>query len=196
MSRRTNLLLAIAFLAVGLVGLGTLSTGWSPRADRPGPGMGMTGDVDALFIEQMIPHHEEAIAMADLAIERAQRPEIRELATDIKRVQSAEIEQMRTWYRERYGEDVPLPRFGPGMMGGMMVRSFDPSGLGRGGAFDRRFIEQMVPHHRMGIMMARMAGTTTRRVEIAALTESMIDTQSSEITEMLTWYEDWYGTGR
>ena len=54
---------------------------------------------DREFIEQMIPHHEMAIMMASMVLDRAEHPEIRNLAKSIIRSQSAEIEQMQQWYQ-------------------------------------------------------------------------------------------------
>ena len=75
---------------------------------------------DAHFIVMMIPHHEGAIAMAELALQRSRRPEIRALAERIRTSQSQENAQMRRWYRQWYGSDVPpWPGQGMGMGGGM-----------------------------------------------------------------------------
>jgi uncharacterized protein (DUF305 family) len=57
-------------------------------------------DADAHFIVMMIPHHEGAIAMADLALKRSRRQEIRALANRIRTSQSHENAQMRSWYRQ------------------------------------------------------------------------------------------------
>jgi uncharacterized protein (DUF305 family) len=62
---------------------------------------------DAYFIVMMIPHHEGAIAMAELALQRSRRPEIRGLAERIRTSQSQENAQMRRWYRQWYSSDVP-----------------------------------------------------------------------------------------
>lgn len=63
--------------------------------------------INQRFIVMMIPHHEGAIAMADLALTRAKRPEIKELAKSIKASQTQENAQMRIWYRQWFGGDVP-----------------------------------------------------------------------------------------
>ena len=63
--------------------------------------------VDQRFIEMMIPHHQDAIAMADLALSRAKRPEVKQLAEAIKKDQTREIQEMRTWYKQWYGKAVP-----------------------------------------------------------------------------------------
>ena len=58
---------------------------------------GMMMDADRVFIVQMIPHHQDAIDMGTLALERAEHTEIRQLAENIIRDQSKEISLMRTW---------------------------------------------------------------------------------------------------
>src|SRR3989344_9582985 len=84
--------------------------------------MPMSGIMDAHFIEQMIPHHEDAITMAELALTKAKHTEIKQLAEAIIESQSQEIEQMKAWYTDWYGEEVPTGTnvMGQhGMVGGM-----------------------------------------------------------------------------
>jgi uncharacterized protein (DUF305 family) len=82
----------------------------SPPALAMGMGAGPSGrgpmgqrSADAHFILMMVPHHEGAIAMADLAMRRARRGEIRALAERIRTSQAGEIEQMERWYRQWFG---------------------------------------------------------------------------------------------
>jgi uncharacterized protein (DUF305 family) len=60
---------------------------------------------DKAFIDAMIPHHQSAISMAQVAYEKSENPEIRELAENIISAQQEEIEQMRQWREEWYPED-------------------------------------------------------------------------------------------
>ncbi len=212
----------IAAGAILLIGAGIL---WGTGAWGPGPATCLagtagsvdrdrspSGTMDRHFIEQMIPHHENAVAMAQLALARAQHPELRDLAQNVITTQTAEIEQMRAWYRQWYGEEVPTAgdgvfrgsRRGPG--GGMMGPGGRRGGMMRGGMmgttdlevleatadFDKEFIEQMVPHHRMGVMMARMILARTERPELQQLARGIIETQTAEIEQMRDWYRDWY----
>lgn len=66
---------------------------------RPGESRGSraSAGMDAMFIEQMIPHHQDAVAMAQLALPRAGHPEIERLAEDVIKAQTIEIDQMREW---------------------------------------------------------------------------------------------------
>lgn len=58
-----------------------------------------TEEVDKSFIEMMIPHHQGAVEMAQMAVKKAKNPEVRKLAESIISDQNREIEQMRTWYK-------------------------------------------------------------------------------------------------
>ena len=57
---------------------------------------------DRAFIDNMLPHHESAIAMAEVALQESENPEIREIARDIVDAQEREIAQMREWREEWY----------------------------------------------------------------------------------------------
>jgi len=198
----------------------------APAAGAPGgPGWGGmpmgSRSVDAHFIVMMIPHHEGAIAMAELALQRSQRPEIRALAERIRTSQSRENGQMRRWYRQWYGAEVPNwpgpgRAWGPGMGagmgpgGGMGLGSGSGSGSGMGMGwgmpgfgtslealrhapdFDRTFLEQMIAHHRMGVMMATHAQWGSLHPVLRDLEAAMVRVQSEEIDQMARWYRQWF----
>jgi uncharacterized protein (DUF305 family) len=164
---------------------------------------------DAHFIVMMIPHHEGAIAMADLALQRSRRPEIRTLAERIRSSQSRENAQMRRWYRQWYGVDVPAwPGPGWGRGPGMGMGSGMGMGMGWGMPgfgtsldalrtapdFDRAFLEQMIAHHRMGVMMASHAEWNTQHPQLRELEAAMVRVQSQEIEQMAQWYRQWFGS--
>lgn len=160
------------------------------------PGNMSAGIIDQHFIEQMIPHHEGAIAMANLALEKAKRPEIKTLAQAIVKAQADENQQMKSWYRDWFGKDVPQGRV---MMGGMMSQggmhmgsTEDIDGLRNALDFDKAFIEQMIPHHQMAIMMARMLESGTARSEMLQLAKNIQSSQAVEIQQMQGWYAVWY----
>ncbi len=155
----------------------------------------MTGNMDQHFIEQMIPHHEDAITMAEIALEKSQRPEIRNLANDIIRTQTAEIEQMKKWYKDWFESEISLVNHAQAhgtMNMGMMGDSTDIDRLENAEPFDKAFIEEMIPHHQMAIMMAQMLERTTDRSEMKKLAQDIISAQTKEISEMRQWYGDWY----
>ena len=162
-----------------------------------------TTNIDRHFIEQMIPHHEDAIYMAEIALAKANHQEIKNLANDILRTQKAEIDQMKTWYRDWFGTAVPENStvmgmhgmtFRSGMHMGMMGDETDTNALRNAQNFDdfeREFIKQMIPHHQMAAMMANMLLQSTNRQEMKELAQNIIDAQTQEINNMRQWYKDW-----
>lgn len=157
----------------------------------------MMGSIDGHFIEQMIPHHDGAVAMAKLALEKSKRPEIKTLAEAIVVGQTKEIQDMRSWYKDWFGTNVPESTV---MMGGGMMSH---SGMHMGGEedmtalqtavdFDKTFLEAMIPHHQLALMMVQMLKMGTNRPEILQLGENITVSQSKEIQEMQGWYEKWY----
>lgn len=184
------------------------STAMPSGNGRGGMPMGQRS-ADARFIVMMIPHHEGAITMAELALQRSKRPEIRALAEKIRTSQSEENSQMRQWYRQWYGTDVPAWGIGSGHgmgmspvmgMGGGMGMGWGMPGMGTSlealksaPDFDRTFIEQMIPHHRMGVMMASHAEGNTQHPQLRELEAAMVRVQSQEIEQMAQWYRQWFG---
>jgi uncharacterized protein (DUF305 family) len=158
---------------------------------------------DSHFIEMMIPHHQGAVDMANLAMTKAKHPEIKTLAESIKQSQSQEIEQMNTWYKKWYGSEVPamsshamgMPSFSDQnrMEMGMMehhTMGMDLDTLKNAPDFDQAFIDQMIPHHKMAVMMAAMI-LDSNHPEMRELAKNIIQTQSAEIEEMRQWKEEW-----
>lgn len=164
-----------------------------------GGGKQAAGSIDAHFIEQMIPHHKDAILMAGIALEKAERPEIKQLAQDIKRAQTEEIDQMRAWYKSWFGKDVPDTFAGAGhgmgsglMHSGMMGDTGDIDLLEAALDFDQAFIEQMIPHHQMAVMLATMLAAATSRSEMKRLAQDIVVAQTREVNLMRGWYRQWY----
>jgi len=176
-----------------LAGAGAPVSAMPPGVDRGAMPMDQRS-ADAHFIERMIPHHEGAIAMAELALQRSRRAEIRGLAERIRSSQSRENAQMRRWYRQWYGSEVP--RWSrAGMGSGMGMPGFGTSleALRTAADFDRAFLEQMIAHHRMGVMMASHAQWGSGHAELRELEAAMVRVQSEEIEQMARWYQQWFG---
>ncbi len=159
----------------------------------------MMENIDRHFIEQMIPHHADAIAMAHLALEQGEHPEIRDLAQNIIDSQSTEIDQMKSWYQGWFNKAVPDVfaetdhGMGSGMMhGGVMNNESDIESLRSAEPFDKAFIEEMIPHHQMAVMMAQMLKNSTTRPEMKQLADNIIEAQNKEIEQMRNWHNQWY----
>lgn len=149
--------------------------------------------------------------MADLALSRAKRPEVKQIAEAIKKDETREIQTMRTWYKQWYGKAVPahsttdmdmmgnhhnqgqgigMTGQGQGMMGqGMMNMKTDLNALKQASDFDKEFVRQMIPHHQMAVMMAQMASGRAAHPEIRTLAQSIIKDQKAEIAQMQGWQQ-------
>lgn len=190
---RNTVLTGVSLLIIGLaVGYAISDRKPQAAAHLMENGSMMSQGIDQHFITQMVPHHEGAIAMAKVALERSERSEIRSLAGDIIGAQKKEITDMRAWHDSWFGS---FPSNGG--MGGMhmqgMEGDLDVLRSVPEAEFDREFIDQMIPHHEMAIMMAQMLQASTDRAEMKELAENIIASQSQEIATMREWRAEWYG---
>ncbi len=173
----------------------------TPGADPSGMGGEGTAtegmSFDQMFIAGMVPHHQSAIDMAEMARTRAEHKEIGQLASDIISAQQREIGQMRTWYKQWYGTD-QIPQMDEQMMGEMMpgtdMGGMEATDLSKAKPFDKAFIDAMIPHHQSAVMMAQHALKQAKRPEIKQLAQEIIASQEQEITQMKQWRTAWYGS--
>ncbi|HWH37083.1 MAG TPA: DUF305 domain-containing protein [Candidatus Limnocylindrales bacterium] len=190
-------------LALVLV-LGGLAACQAAAPSSPSPAGGAPGEIDRAFIDMMVPHHESAVAMAQLAIERAERAELREMAHAIIEEQQREIEQLRGWRERWFGsaDTPPMDRMPlmpgvempgmPGHAGGTMDMTRDVELLRVAEHFDRTFLELMIEHHRSAVAAAEAVARESSVQEVRALAEQVITSQQAEIQQMSGWLAEWY----
>mgnify|MGYP001825402188 CR=1 FL=1 len=113
---------------------------------------------DVRFMQDMIPHHHQALEMAALVTDRTNRPELVDVAGRINASQADEIEFMQQWLGER-GEPVPDPTAHHAMhMAHQMAGMATPEQMAElaaasGTAFDRLFLQLMIRHHEGAVTM-------------------------------------------
>jgi uncharacterized protein (DUF305 family) len=149
---------------------------------------------DRAFIDAMVPHHQGAIAMAEVALKNAEHEEIIDLSRNIISSQQAEIEELKSIKQEEFGtSNVPMDMSQEQMRGmGMMM---DPQQLANRDPFDKAFIDAMIPHHQSAIEMAQVAREKSEIPEIKELAENIISAQQEEIEHMTHWRQQWYPQG-
>jgi uncharacterized protein (DUF305 family) len=185
-----GLLAAGGGLAVAL-GIGRTET---PAADS----------VDAGFARDMSRHHMQGVEMANVARERSQDGEVRQLAFDISSTQTNQVGRMQGWL-SLWG--LPLTSgevmtwMGHGAMAGMDHSSMADSdgavmpGMATeaeltdlrslsGTAFDVRFLQLMIRHHQGGLEMAQYGQQHAGEPAVRGLAESIAETQTAETTTM------------
>jgi uncharacterized protein (DUF305 family) len=149
---------------------------------------------DVRFIDAMVPHHQEAIEMARLALGNAEHEEIKELSRNIISSQQAEIKELKAIKKEEFGTSQVPMEMSPQQMRsmGMMM---NPQELANREPFDRAFIDAMIPHHQSAIEMAQVAHERSENSQIKELAENIVSAQRKEIKQMKQWWRDWYPGG-
>ncbi len=150
---------------------------------------------DVTFAQEMIPHHTQAVEMADLAATRASDTKVKALAAQIKSAQDPEIQTMTGWLTS-WGEPVTAPAGGmPGMNMGGSAGSVGAMGMmtdaemtslegSSGTAFDRQFLTMMTGHHNGAIDMAKTQLEKGKFEPAKQLATSIRDSQQKEVAEM------------
>ncbi len=190
--------LLLAVIAVGLVLLGgglgvALGIG---RTDTPG-----ADSVDAGFSRDMGRHHLQGVQMANLALDRSEDPEIRQLAFDISATQTNQAGRMQGWLAlwgvPQSGGQAMSWMSGEGahgahrestagaLMPGMATETelVELREL-RGSAFDVEFLRLMIRHHQGGFDMAGDAAEHADVTAVRDLARSMARAQAAEARTM------------
>jgi uncharacterized protein (DUF305 family) len=159
-------------------------SGQGPMGGASDSGEFSPGDV--MFAQMMIPHHQQAVDMSDLALERSTDPDVRELAQQIRDAQAPEIEQMEGWLDAAgAGTSMGHSPSDMGMGMGGMLSDEDMTDLenATGAEFDRLYLEGMIEHHEGAIQMTHMI-EDSQNDEVRALAEAIVESQTAEIERM------------
>lgn len=145
-------------------------------------------DSDIMFAQQMIPHHEQAVDMAEVALRRATDPTVKDLANRIKGAQDPEIQQLKGMLK-KWGAAAESDMEGmdhgsmsePGMMSDQELARLEQAG---GSEFDVMWTQLMIEHHQGAIEMAKAELREGSDAEAKALARRIVDAQEAEIREM------------
>ena len=149
---------------------------------------------DERFIDAMVPHHQGAIDMANVALENAEHPEIQQLAQNVISTQEAEIDELKAIKQREYGTSEVPTETSPEERKTMGVMAA-PKELANEQPFDKAFIDAMIPHHQSAIDMAQVAYEETGDAEIKELALGIVTAQQQEIEQMIDWRKEWYPGG-
>lgn len=175
----------------GATVLATLALAACGSGSDKGSTGGDHNSADIAFAQGMVPHHEQAIEMADLAATRAAGKKVKALATQIDAAQDPEIKQMAEWLKA-WGEPTVDPDSGGGhgsasghARSGMMSDADMAKLAGlSGAAFDKEFLTMMTAHHKGAIEMARTEQADGRYGPAKQLAANIIKSQTTEVTVM------------
>ncbi|MEU0402301.1 DUF305 domain-containing protein [Streptomyces sp. NPDC006197] len=160
----------------------------SATASAPAAGAdsapGDFNDADVMFAQMMIPHHEQALEMAELADGRAEDPEVKKLVAAIEQAQGPEIRKMKAWLKG-WGEPESAGHgSGHGMSGMMSDQDMKDLAATKGKAFDRKFAELMIAHHDGAVAMAKDEQKDGANATARKLADDVVRTQSAEVDQL------------
>ncbi|MGQ5261686.1 DUF305 domain-containing protein [Micromonospora sp. ZYX-F-536] len=140
--------------------------------------------LDVWFVRMMIPHHAQALEMAELAPDRAANPTIRALADRIRASQGPEMGMMRGWLQTR-GLPAEVQGHDHGGMRGMQSpEAMRQLAAARGADFDRLFVRMMTEHHEGAIEMATNLLKVGSDLTLNEFANSLATEQTVEIGRM------------
>ncbi|NYV78695.1 DUF305 domain-containing protein, partial [Streptomyces sp. UH6] len=165
--------------------------GHSPASTPASPASpaspGGRNSADVAFAQGMIPHHRQAVEMADLAPGRAGSDEVRSLAAEIKKAQGPEITTLSGWLTS-WGEEQPAEDAGGhaahGAGGMMSAQDMELLRKASGAAFDRAFLRMMIEHHEGAVAMARTETAEGSHAPAREMAGGITASQTAEIERM------------
>ncbi|MER6225775.1 DUF305 domain-containing protein [Streptomyces sp900105755] len=184
-------LTATAALALTACGSGDDGAGTAPASHSAAAGATNSADAhnaqDVSFAQSMIPHHQQALEMAGLAVDRGSSAQVRSLAARIEKAQDPEIRTMTGWLKA-WGEDVPMAGMDhsghAGMAGMMSDKDMTTLKQAKGTDFDTMFLTMMVEHHRGAVEMAGTEKAKGSYGPATAMADAIVTAQNAEIKEM------------
>ena len=178
---------------------GSESSAASPAMTGPamtGPAMTQSAAphnaADIAFATNMIPHHQQAVAMSELVPDRSSDPAVVDLAAAISAAQGPEIETMEgflvQWNAPPAGDhqghdatDMPDMPAMPGMVDEASMTKLQSL---KGAEFDQLWLQSMIGHHEGAIAMAKTEIADGVNPDAKALAEQIVTTQTTEIDQM------------
>lgn len=140
------------------------------------------------YVNQIIPHHQGALEMAQAVVDRAPNQEVRDAAARIIEDQQREIDELTTFLREKYGRAVqPDQRMAMPASMVEQMNNADPA------TAEKMFLLGMREHHEIAIRMGEIALRKAQSQEILSQAENMVGSQRAEQEEFAGYLRDFYG---
>jgi uncharacterized protein (DUF305 family) len=165
------------------------TTGVAQDPSQPGAssssGAAEHNDADVMFVQMMVPHHEQAVDMSDMVLSKSGiSPEVTALAKQIKAAQQPEIDTMNTWL-EAWGRiEMPEGTHHSSADGTMTEEQMQQLDEASGPDGQRLFLEGMIRHHEGAIKMAQTEVTSGRNPDAITLAKTIAESQQKEIDTM------------
>ena len=181
-----NRAITTIFIAILALSLSGCASGSNMGMDHEGHSSGASGELSSdeiMFLQMMIPHHQQAIDISDLALTISADPELLALAKDIRDEQAAEIVTMKAWLDAAGADLDPGHSMGHGMGGMLSDSELTALKSATGKSFDVLWLKAMTGHHTGAIDMAAMIENATN-ADIKGFGQAIVTTQSAQNKQM------------
>ena len=177
---------AIATISLSACGSNNMSGPTSSQSSDDMMGDASTlSAADIMFLQMMIPHHEQAIEMSKLAVTNTKNPDVLDLAAQIEAAQQPEIDLMKKLLSDAGQSDMPGHSMGHGTSDDGMLNESDMALLAtaKDSGFDRLYLIGLIAHHDGAIAMASEVSNSSNS-DVKTLVTNIISSQTTEIAEM------------
>lgn len=143
------------------------------------------------FLDSFPMHHQEAIEMSQLCVEKAVHPELKGLCQHMISSQTEEKQQMQSWFQSWYGGKGMAPMTDMAKMKAQNQMMMTKLHATSGNKFDHAMMVSMGQHHQMGIADTQKCVAQAVHPELKALCGKMGAEQKEDLAKMNTWVKSW-----
>ena len=146
-------------------------------------------EMDVMFLQMMVAHHEQGLELVSMAESRSARAEVRTLALAVDATQSDEVTMMTSWLTQwskpttvdhapsAHADHGGLPATGPEEIAAL--------GKAKGAAFETAFLNLFIAHQHNAVEMAQMESAGGANAEAKAFAERVRQSRADQIQQML-----------
>lgn len=189
----TGLTAGLAAAAIAGCGSPAAPPATSPTTSAATSQTTQHNDADVAFLQGMLPHHSQAVAMSQLVAGHTSNPKVIDLANQIAQAQGPEITQMQGFLQSwnvpaaPSGDIAGMPgmnKAGSAMPGMMSDQQMQQLGTVDGATFDTMWLQMMTAHHTGAVTMAQTELRDGQSTEAKSLAQRILNAQRVEITSM------------
>lgn len=185
MRRRAVLAIAAALLLTGCADKPEPAA----EAPKPLPPAGGHNDTDVMFAQMTLDFHRQGAEVVALAADKAARPEIRQLAAQMKQQWAAESATLTGWLQ---GWGAPLEanpdeglHAGHGDLQSLKPAQLEELKNAPAGEFDTIALSLLLGHHHNSVEVARLEVKEGANAEVKAFAEQVTTTRQGQVQQML-----------
>jgi uncharacterized protein (DUF305 family) len=156
-------------------------------ANGPSPNAGVAA-FETAFLKNMVGHHQMAVDMGNLCLQKAVHQELRSMCSTIVTAQRKEIGEMRAWLASWYG----IHNYHPAMSEEDMKQMRHLSMLNNSD-FEIEFMKHMMMHHKMAVTRSGQCMQWGYHGKLIGTCQNIVLSQTEEVRKMEDWLRLWYG---